>query len=68
MVGPWGWAARMRREDLLVSTAILMGHDFELFNLHRRIFRLSAPYIPPQQWEIAEVWLHFQGIEFDGTE
>lgn len=69
MVGPWGWAARMKREDLLISTAVLMGYDFEVYHLHQRIFgRHPHYYTLPRQWEVAESWLRLHHIEFDGTE
>lgn len=61
MNGPWSWAARMIREDLLVTTATLLGHDFA---------RERWPYFykdgldmqigmrtPIPKWAYAELWL-----------
>lgn len=68
MVGPWGWAARMKREDLLIATAVLMGHSFDYwrwpkYGTEMRVYR---PHVP--KWLYAEQWLRDRGVEFTGLE
>ena len=70
MVGPWGWAARMKREDLLIATAVLLGVKFEP-SYERPRLKKGDPwdYSPPAaDWIWAEVWLRKRGIEFTGLE
>jgi hypothetical protein len=66
VVGPWGWAARMIRQDELVSAAALLGCDF---NKDEWPYYLRDPdnyhgkcvYVP--KWRYAELWLEHRGVQ-----
>lgn len=70
MVGPWAWAARIRREKVLVSTAMLAGFEFKgtrpltaYYGVDGLLYREPIP-----NWLWAESWLSTKGIKIDGTE
>lgn len=70
MVGPWGWAARMKREDLLIATAVLMGWEPRPGWGRPGIVDTMDPYEwePAPDWMWAEMWLRRRGIEFTDLE
>lgn len=71
MVGPWGWAARMKREDLLIATAVLMGWEPHPEWARPPMWRVIDPYEhapPASDWMWAEMWLRQRGIEITGLE
>lgn len=59
-VGPWGWAARMQRLDLIVSTAALLGHQ------SRHIQLIPDGYYGPCEdapwWYSAYAFLLIRGL------
>jgi hypothetical protein len=65
-VGPWGWAVHMQRENLLISTATLLGCEFtkdEWPYYLRCPDRYIIEYVP--KWHYAEIWLEHHGITLE---
>lgn len=68
MVGPWGWASKMLRDDLLISTAALLGHDFSPTWWPESIGRSPYPYRHfVSKAEYAEQWLGNRRIRITPT-
>jgi hypothetical protein len=69
MIGPWGWAARLLRDDLLISTAMLLGFRFPDATETWRYLK------PTMDWEadrytkaeLAEEWLGDRRIRVTPT-
>jgi hypothetical protein len=55
-VGPWAWAVRMQRDDLMISMAVLMGFELIIGDMYEPGGRHTAKAV------YAATWLYSRNI------